>query len=389
MTAGREIDVIVAGHICVDITPLFERPVPDWFLPGSLHRVGPAVFANGGAVANTGLALHRFGNRVAAVGKVGADELGGICRQYMARFGLDGEIRAAEGLTTSYSVVVAPPGNDRFFLHHPGANEHFTAEDLDDRLLERAHLLHLGYPTLMAGLYRNGGEETYRILARSKEHGLMTSLDMQLMDPGSEAAAQDWPAILRRVAPALDFFLPSFEEVYEMLDLRGFVAARDEAARRGLKLEESVSPDKVRELAGALRGMGLGVVGVKCGLRGIYLATGRDLPGLPAAWRGRELWAAALAMPRVVSANGAGDCAIAGFLTAVRRGLGPEDALAAACVAGGQNVRAADTFSGLGDWAEVQAMMGSGQPRQAWHPGNGWREAGRPGVWRGPGDGPA
>ena len=68
------------------------------------------------AVANTGLAMHRFDNRIAVVGKVGQDELGQICREYMKRHGLEGEIRIAEGLDTSYSVVVAPPGRDRFFL---------------------------------------------------------------------------------------------------------------------------------------------------------------------------------------------------------------------------------------------------------------------------------
>ena len=379
----KELDVIAAGHLCVDITPLFDRPVAG-FLPGSLHRVGPAVVANGGSVANTGIALHRFGNSVAAVAKVGPDEMGLICRQYMRRFGLDREIRVAEGLTTSYSVVVAPPGSDRFFLHHPGANEHFVAADVPDELMDRARLLHLGYPTLMESLYRDGGRETITLLSRARERGLITSLDMQLMDPASEAAAQDWPAILRRVAPVLDLFLPSFEEVYEMLDLRGFVAARERAAKRGEKLEEAVPVEKVRELAGELHAMGIGAVGVKCGLRGIYLATGDGIPGLSDAWRRRELWAAALAMPRVVSANGAGDCAIAGFLTAVLRGMGPEEALSAACVAGGQNVRAADTTSGLGDWAEVEAMMGPDHPRQRWHPGKGWRESDRPAVWRGP-----
>ncbi|MGE5530423.1 MAG: carbohydrate kinase family protein [Patescibacteria group bacterium] len=384
MKEPRIFAAIVAGHICVDITPLFDRDAPrEGFIPGSLHRVGPAVFANGGAVANTGLAMRRFGNRIAAVAKVGPDELGLICRRYMQRFGLDGEIREGAGLTTSYSVVVAPPGSDRFFLHHPGANEQFCADDIPDDLLAKAHLLHLGYPTLMASLYREQGRETFRILARAKEHGLITSLDMQFMDPGSEAAREDWPAIMRRIAPVLDIFLPSYEELYEMLDFRGFLASLEESRRSGRKMEEEAPVERVRSLAASCLEMGIGVVGVKCGRRGIYLITG-DAPSLGPGWARREIWAEALEVPTVVSATGAGDCAIAGFLTGVLGGMGPEEALGAACTAGAQNLRAADAYSGLGTWEEVLAMAAA-HPRREWCPGEGWRRGGRPGVWLGPG----
>ena len=381
----RDLDAIVAGHLCVDITPLFNRETPHLgFLPGSLHRVGPAVFANGGAVANTGLAMHHLGNRIAAVAKVGPDELGGICRHYMARFGLDREIKEHAGLTTSYSVVVAPPGSDRFFLHHPGANEHFTAADVDESLLDRARLLHLGYPTLMESLYRHTGEETHRLLARAKQHGVLTSLDMQLMDPASDAAKQDWAAILGRIAPVLDIFLPSLEELLEMLAFQDYLALLETCRSSGRKMEEIVPPERVRSLATGLLRMGVGMVGVKCGVRGIYLATaGSSVLGKD--WCNRELWAETLAIEEIVSANGAGDCAIAGFLTAALRGMNPENALNAACAAGAQNLRAADAHSGLGDWSEVMRMS-SDHARRSNRPGGDWTPGAAIGIWRGPED---
>lgn len=68
--------VIEAGHLCLDIIATFDvraGVLANWLLPGKLIEVGPAVVAPGGAVANTGLALHQLGVAAALVGKVGTD----------------------------------------------------------------------------------------------------------------------------------------------------------------------------------------------------------------------------------------------------------------------------------------------------------------------------
>jgi sugar/nucleoside kinase (ribokinase family) len=57
--------VVVAGHLCLDILPGLRPLTPEalraLLQPGHLLEVGPAVFTAGGAVANTGLVLHRLG----------------------------------------------------------------------------------------------------------------------------------------------------------------------------------------------------------------------------------------------------------------------------------------------------------------------------------------
>ena len=57
--------VIVAGHICLDITPLFPsekiEKVADIMLPGKLIEMGGVDVHTGGAVANTGLAMKILG----------------------------------------------------------------------------------------------------------------------------------------------------------------------------------------------------------------------------------------------------------------------------------------------------------------------------------------
>ena len=54
---------IVAGHICLDVIPelLSQGDFAASFLPGRLLETGPVVMATGGAVSNTGQALHKLG----------------------------------------------------------------------------------------------------------------------------------------------------------------------------------------------------------------------------------------------------------------------------------------------------------------------------------------
>ena len=57
--------IVVAGHISVDITPVFQsskkKSISQVLCPGKLIRTGEAVVYTGGVVSNTGLALHKMG----------------------------------------------------------------------------------------------------------------------------------------------------------------------------------------------------------------------------------------------------------------------------------------------------------------------------------------
>ena len=58
--------VIAAGHICLDITPVFPqrmkgKAIGDLMVPGKLLNVEAADIHTGGSVANTGLALKFLG----------------------------------------------------------------------------------------------------------------------------------------------------------------------------------------------------------------------------------------------------------------------------------------------------------------------------------------
>ena len=201
--------IIAAGHICLDITPVFSTNTPcsaigDLLEPGKLIQMKGADVHTGGSVANTGLALKLLGADVTLMGKVGNDAFGGMVRDILAQHGADGLI-VDESSATSYSVVLAVPGVDRIFLHDPGANNTFSDKDIPEVTLENAVLFHFGYPPLMKRMYENDGSELAFIFRRMKAKGIATSLDMAAVDPTSEAGRADWRKILENVLPYTDF----------------------------------------------------------------------------------------------------------------------------------------------------------------------------------------
>jgi sugar/nucleoside kinase (ribokinase family) len=188
--------------VCLDIIPGFGAGGGgiEGLRPGSLTGVGPAILAGGGPVSNAGLALHRLGLPVALMGKVGADPLGRLLLDVFRRRGeeLAAGMIVVPGEDTSYTIVLSPPGTDRLFLHCPGANDTFGADDIDYAGLPRGGIFHFGYPPLMRRMYAAGGRELAEIFRRVKARGLATSLDLARPDPASPAGRADWASILRR-----------------------------------------------------------------------------------------------------------------------------------------------------------------------------------------------
>ncbi len=385
------LDVVVAGHLCLDVTPAFPQGLGSdpsaVFAPGRLVRVGPATLSTGGAVSNTGLSLLRMGLKAELMAKIGEDVFGEAIRRLCAQAGAERGLVVVAGEQSSYSCVLAAPGIDRIILHCPGANDTFCADDVDYALVREARLFHFGYPCIMERFYADEGELA-RMYERVKSGGTITSLDQSYPDPASPGGRADWEAILGRALPHVDVFLPSAEESLLMFDRPRFEARRREAG--GRDLTKVLRAEDVRMIADRLLDMGVGIAGVKCGVRGLYLRTAADLGrvggagGPPAAaWADRELWTAPFRVP-VVSATGSGDSAIAAFLAAFLRGLGPEEALRAGCVAGALSVQTLDVVSGMLPFDEMLARAEALRERLPLDPGEGWRYDGACACWRGP-----
>ena len=349
--------VISAGHICLDITPVFPPGrrvdrIGDLLVPGRLIRMDDASVHTGGSVANTGLALKLLGNDVILLGKVGRDAFGGMVQSILAGYGADGLVMD-ENSSTSYSVVLAVPGMDRIFLHNPGANDTFSASDIPDEAFGDAVLFHFGYPTLMKRMYEENGAELKRLFMRVKAKGLATSLDLAAVDPQSDAGKADWQAILTGVLPYVDFFVPSFEELCYMLDRSCY----DALFGKGGELS---GQEEILQMAGQLAEkclqMGCGAVLVKCGLSGMawrtgtgerLLRVGEKLKLNVDIWADRAGTQPCFKAEIVRSATGAGDVSIAAYLTALMNGETPAACAKLAAAEGAASVSSYDALGGV------------------------------------------
>ena len=366
-------DVIVAGHLCLDIIPLFPdtgaRKIEELMRPGKLVNVQDAKLSAGGPVSNTGLNLRKLGNSVCFCACTGDDELGALTISILSGSGNAEGIKTLKGQSSSYTVVVAPPGIDRIFLHNPGTNNFFSADDLNADLLRQCRHFHFGYPPLMDRMFADEGRELVEVFKRAKEAGTTTSCDMTLPDPAAPSGKAPWRKILSSLLPYVDIYLPSIEESFYMLYPEEFIRLKKE--HNNIDLIDVFTPEQYSKTADELLSMGAKVVSLKTGHRGFYVKTGgaglfsgmgRARPGCLNNWSNRELWRPAYTVDSFGSATGSGDSSIAGFLSAFLRGLKIEEALKYATCLGWQNVGVLDAVSGIKDWDTTTQIIKTGRP---------------------------
>ena len=344
-SSARAIDVVVAGYLGVDLTPGFNAArtptsPAELFRPVKLIEVEGLNISLGGVVANTGLALRRFGQRVELMSCVGNDALGDLAIAQLARAGVTRGIRRTDKAGTAYGFVIAPPGMDRFFLEDPGCNRCFTADDIDYDVVRQSRLFHFGYPPLMPAVLANTGAELQKIFRRVRELGVTTSLDMALPDAGSPAGTTDWPAILAGTLPLVDIFVPSIEELLFMLDRQEYNRCLSD------DMIAVIPPATYARLADRVLSLGVKTLLIKAGHRGAYLRAGNS----PAIW----LKPYPVDAKRFFNACGAGDCAVAGFLSALLNGADVTTAGRFAMLAGRDNLYGPDAVSGLREWSEMK-----------------------------------
>ncbi|MCI8735844.1 MAG: carbohydrate kinase family protein [Lachnospiraceae bacterium] len=364
--------VIVAGHICLDVTPVFPGNgrmgnVGEIFQPGRLLHMDGVDIHTGGAVANTGLAMKILGNDVSLIGKIGDDAFGKIVLDMLGAYQAEKDMIVSAQTSTSYSVVLAIPGIDRIFLHDPGANDTFTPEDLDWQMIAQAELFHFGYPPIMKNMYQDGGRELAAMLQKVKELGTAVSLDMAAVDPASEAGKAGWKEILKAALPYVDFFVPSAEELCAMLDEDLYREWSRRAA--GGDMTEILNMEELHWLGEKVLELGVRVVMIKCGSSGMYFKTAGaerlkelcvSLGLKPEEWAAKEGFEKSFEPEAVLSGTGAGDTSIAAFLTSVMRGEALEEAVQMAAATGACCVAAYDALSGLKPLEQLKEKIRKG-----------------------------
>jgi sugar/nucleoside kinase (ribokinase family) len=367
------LDAVVAGYLGVDIAPGFPAgrpaiPAAELFRPGRLVETEGLSFSPGGVVANTGLAMKRFGQRVGLMGSVGCDALGDIVMSQLGEQGVTDGIRRNRRAGTAYGIVIAPPGMDRIFFEDPGCNAVFTTKDIDFQTVAQSRLFHFGYPPLMKKMCAANGAELRKLFKRVRGLGVATSLDMTLPDSDGMDGNADWRGILADTLPYVDIFVPSIEEILSMLEPERYASLV--AAAAGGDIVDMVPPELLDGIADWILALGVKVLMIKRSHRGAYIRTGDvAMLNLPTeSWSHRKLWIDSFpAEPaRIKNACGAGDCAVAGFLAALLNGVEIEKAAKYAMLAGRDNLYGIDAFSGLSDWKAMTAFLAA-KPGDAGH----------------------
>lgn len=370
----KDLDIIVAGHLCLDLIPAFtlEGRVGDIrkvLIPGKMINMGDCVVVGGGPVTNAGVSIKRLGAKVELIGKVGDDAFGKeVLRWYEEQEGHFEGIKMVPGESTSYTIAICIPGVDRIYLHHCGANDTFCLEDIDFGLVQRSKCFLFGYPPWMKKIYENTGEELTQILEKTRALGVTTALDLSIPDLESEAAQQNWVSILEQWIPLSDIMIPSIEEIYFFLRKADFLKKKAKIGPNQTVLDY-LEVCEIASVGAQMIEMGAGIAIAKCGHRGLYIRTaGIDRleqfwaakPGTLENWANRELWFPVYQEEKFIGALGSGDSAIAGFLTAFVRNLSIEACLRYANAAGSMNVTVPDGLSWNKGFEDLTRRIDSG-----------------------------
>ena len=306
-------EVMCLGILVADVV---AKPVDVFPERGKLVLVERMGLHTGGCASNTAIGLARIGISAGIIGKVGNDGFGDFFLSVMEREGIDatGVARAAATNTSATMVLVHGDG-ERSFIHYLGANATLRAEDVDPAAFAGARLLHVAGALLMPAL---DGEPTMRLLLEAKARGLITSLDTAWDSTGR------WMELIAPALPHLDYFVPSIEEARM---LTGAQAPAD--------------------VADALLAHGVGVVALKMGEHGCYVASRSQRLRLPAF------------DVATVDATGAGDAFAAGFLAGVVKGWSLEQTARFANAVGALCVLDIGTTAGIKNLQETLRFMAS------------------------------
>lgn len=362
----EKFDAVIAGYTCVDLIPDFKKSqsvtsLSNLLIPGKLIEIDGISFVLGGAVPNTGLAMTKFNKKVFLNGLVGDDFIGKIAIEWLDKYNLSEGIRTTDKAGTAFSIVIAPPGIDRIFLESSGCNQVFDMSFINFDAISTSRLFHFGYPPLLKQFYENNGSQLVDLFSEIQRMRVVTSLDLSLPDPESESGSVDWPEVMKKVLPYTDIFVPSLDEVLQIMNPGEYAGILASAVSSDIIDQTILST--IREIGRRFLDSGVKILLIKAGHLGAYLLTGdvssiNEKAGLTLAkdaWNNRELWCKAYkADPvKIKNSSGAGDTAAAAFFSAIFNNEDPDSSVRYAAMAGRNNLYCKNVYDDLSDWKEM------------------------------------
>ena len=292
--AAKTYDVVGIGNAIVDIIArcddafLSKRNLDKGFMrlidsneAAELYEeMGPATERSGGSVANSIAGLASLGAECGFIGRVAADQFGGIFRHDIRSLGIAYATEpAGDGAPTARCLVLVTPDGERTMNTFLGASVDLTAADIDAELISAAKVVYLeGY------LFdKDEAKSAFRQAAKlAKDAGAKVALS--LSDPFCvDRHRDDFRALVKDGA---DIVVANEKEITSLYETNTFLEAADAA------LQDCEMAVLTRSEAGSL------IVG-----------------------GGETTEIAAEPVSEVVDATGAGDLYAAGFLFGLTKGL--------------------------------------------------------------------
>jgi sugar/nucleoside kinase (ribokinase family) len=361
----KKYDAVISGYTCVDLIPEFKKEglsagLSDLLTPGTLIEIDGLNFVPGGIVPNTGLAMRKFGKHIFLNGLVGDDFVGRIAKEWFGKYQVSDGIETTREAGTAFSIVIAPPGVDRIFLESPGCNRIFNTGNINFAAVSESRVFHFGYPPLLRQFYLEDGQQLEEVFTKVQDLGVVTSLDLSWPDPSSESGKVNWSAIMDKVLPHVDIFIPSLDEVLKIMMPDKF----DEIESSGKgDILDMIPVNIIRQMGRQIIDSGVRILLIKAGHRGAYLLTGditsintkADLSMDEKQWNNCELWCSAYKADTALIKNssGAGDTAAAAFLSAILNSQDPENSVRYAAMAGRNSLYTKNNSDDLGNWEEL------------------------------------
>ena len=360
---------LVAGTIALDIIPVFpaEETRETLLSEGKTIYIDGINLVLGGCVSNTGIAMHRLGAEVTLTSKLGRDPLSRVISDLLDQEGVKSRLVVSEDQVCSATIVAAPKNCDRTFWHRRGASQVYAFSDIPDELLKEADLFHFGYPTGMKCMHIDGGERLSKLFRTVKEAGITTSLDLSLPGQNSDSGRADWKSILKKTLPFVDVFLPSLEELLFLFHRDRYLDILRRA--QGKYAIDYIDLSVLDELSDEVMNLGVKVFGLKLGKKGLYLRTtdshgftgfGKLSDVVSESWYERELLDPPFKPECMISTNGAGDTAIAGFLCGMMDGCTADECIRLGNGAATTRIEAVNGVHALDGTRKIQQRINNG-----------------------------
>jgi sugar/nucleoside kinase (ribokinase family) len=188
--AGKLYDVVGIGNAIVDIIArcddafLSKHDLAKGFMrlidaneAGRLYEaMGPAIERSGGSIANSIAGLASFGARCGFIGRVAADQFGGIFRHDIRSLGVAYDTPpAVDGAPTARCLILVTPDGERTMNTFLGASVDLGPAEIDQGLIENTKIVYLeGY------LFdRHEAKEAFRAAARrARDAGVKVALSL-------------------------------------------------------------------------------------------------------------------------------------------------------------------------------------------------------------------